>query len=232
MKLGQREWKTGGNEGGSSRKGGHVLGQFLLLPWGASYTGGVCWGLSISSEEECQTDGAEQLDDRRKKVKTLVCPRQNCCKHKDKHYYTLYTTTSLLLSICQFILTEQRKRNMKEQVCYTLHLLHEHHGSRKNSLKRTYENYCSARLEKHTPKIGQSISKSLLIGIFVGHNCWCVSGQHFTQLNIYTIECNNSTKAHFSETKIQDFFRYIYNIIICIIIITTILWLHITSSWY
>ncbi len=76
----------------------------------------------------------------------------------------------------------------------------------KNSLKRTYENYCSARLEKHTPKIGQSISKSLLIGIFVGHNCWCVSGQHFTQLNIYTIECNNSTKAHFSETKIQDFF--------------------------
>ncbi len=110
-----------------------------------------------------------------------------------------------------------------------LHLLHEHHGSRKNSLKCTYENYCSARLEKHTPKIGQSISKSLLIGIFVGHNCWCVSGQHFTQLNIYTIECNNSTNAHFSETKIQDFFRYIYNIIIFII---TILRLHITSSWY
>ncbi len=194
MKLGHREWETGGNEGGSSRKGGHVLGQFLLLPrGGVLHWRCVCWGVSVSSEEECQTDGAEQLDDRRKKVKTLVCPRQNCCKHKDKHSITLFTQP--LLYFCAFAsLYWQNSGKGTWNYCGSewdskLHLLHEHHSSRRNCLKRTYENYCSARLENHAQKIGQSISKSLSIGIFVGHNCWRVSGQHFTQLNIYTIEC-------------------------------------------
>ncbi|ROK15712.1 hypothetical protein DPX16_10016 [Anabarilius grahami] len=48
-----------------------MSGQFLLLPRGAFYAGGVCSGVSVSSKEECQADGAEQLDDHREKVKTL-----------------------------------------------------------------------------------------------------------------------------------------------------------------
>lgn len=91
-----------------------MSGQFLLLPRGAFYAGGVCSGVSVSSKEERQADGAEQLDDHREKVETLVCPRQNCCKQKDKHSITLFILQLRYFpSFCHFMLMEEWKGDKK-----------------------------------------------------------------------------------------------------------------------
>lgn len=67
----------------------------VVTCWGSSYCchGGVlrrriCAGVSVSSEQECQAEGADELDARRKMAETAVGPREHCCKYNRKKEIT------------------------------------------------------------------------------------------------------------------------------------------------